>query len=125
MNSQALLNGMKFQTQKDRAHTQMTLEKLIDRLKNLPQETLVNLSSPHSYRGYYEDLAFSYGGKITAKDALQLCQSAIGEVFTGYKGGDFQMGRNTPVWSSQYGQTGKKIMDVEDNGDLVLAEDLD
>jgi hypothetical protein len=125
MNFQALLDGIRFQTQKDRSHTQMTLGKLIDKLKNLSPETLVELSSPHSYRGYYEDLAFSYGDKITAKEALQLCQNAMGEVFIGYKGGDFQMGRNTPVWSSHYGQTGKKIIDIKDNGELVLAVDID
>lgn len=125
MNFQALLDGIRLETQKARSTAQMTLGKLIDELGELPPKTLVELSSPHSYRGYYEDLAFSYGEKTTAKKALQLCHNAMGQIFVGYKGGDFQMGRNTPVWVAFHGQLGQKIMSIKDNGELVLCEDTD
>lgn len=39
----------------------------------------------------------------TAKDMLELCERCLGKSFTGYKGGDFIMGKSTPVWVSQYG----------------------
>jgi hypothetical protein len=52
-----------------------------------------------------------------------MCRAAIGEVFEGYKGGDFQMGRNTPVWLASYGCSGEKIMAIRDDGALELAAD--
>lgn len=122
-----MVDGMSAQWQKERAATQMTLGKMTDRLALLPPETLIEGSaSPHSYRGYYCDLAFEPSdnrNRITASVALALCKGAMGEVFQGYKGGDFQMGRNTPLWLSNYGRTGQKIMGIRDDGSLELAND--
>lgn len=50
-------------------------------------------------------------------------RAAMGEVFEGYKGGDFQMGRNTPVWLASYGCSGEKIMAIREDGALELAAD--
>jgi hypothetical protein len=123
MNLQAMMDGMSAQWQKERAESQMTLGKLIERLESLPPETMLDLAEPHSYRGYYSDLAFEKGDEITAAAALTMCRAAMGEVFQGYKGGDFQMGRNTPVWRASYGCCGQKIMGVRDDGTLELADD--
>jgi len=114
---------MSAQWQKERAESQMTLGKLIERLQSIPPETMIDIAEPHSYRGYYSDLAFKSGGKITATAALSMCRAAMGEVFQGYKGGDFQMGRNTPVWCASYGCCGQKIMGIRDDGTLELADD--
>lgn len=121
--NQLLADGLSAQWQRERAASQMTLGKLIKRLESLPSKTMLDLASPHSYRGYYEDLAFEMGDKISAADALVMCCAALGEVFEGYKGGEFQMGRNTPVWRASYGCTGQKIMGVRDDGMLDLADD--
>lgn len=118
-----MMDGMSAQWQKERAESQMTLGKLIERLESLPPETMLDLAEPHSYRGYYSDLAFEKGDEITAAAALTMCRAAMGEVFQGYKGGDFQMGRNTPVWRASYGCCGQKIMGVRDDGTLELADD--
>lgn len=117
MNLQALIDGMSAQWQRERAETQMTLGQLIERLETLPPKTMVALAKPHSYRGYYSDLAFESSEEITAAAALDLCRSAMGE------GGDFQMGKNTPVWRANYGCCGKKIMGIRDDGTLELADD--
>jgi len=115
---------MSAEWQRERAASQMTLGKLIERLEALPPETMIDLAEPHSYRGYYQDLAFECAiEKVTAKDALAICRKAMGEVFQGYKGGDFQMGRNTPVWRASYGCRGQKIMGIRDDGTLELADD--
>lgn len=115
---------MSAQWQKERAESQMTLGKLIDRLAELPPETVVDLDEPHSYRGYYSDLAFQRNATpVSAATALEMCRKCMGEVFQGYKGGDFQMGRNTPVWVANYGCCGKKITGVRDDGTLELKED--
>lgn len=121
---QAMMDGMSAQWMRERAESQMTLGKLIERLESMPPDvTVERISEPHSYRGYYSDLAFEPCGMVAVKDVLEICRKAMGEVFEGYKGGDFQMGRNTPVWSASYGCCGKKIMAVNDDGTLVLAED--
>lgn len=115
---------MAAQWQRERSETQMTLGKLIDRLETLPPETKIGISSPHSYRGYYSDLSFELTETpIPVADALKMARDCMGEVFMGYKGGDFQMGRNTPVWLAYEGSCGQKIMAVNDNGTLQLAED--
>lgn len=108
---------------RERAAIQMTLGKLIERLEAMPPETMIEgICAPHSYRGYYSDLAFERGEKVTAAKALETCRGCMGEVFEGYKGGDFQMGRNTPVWLASYGCCGPKIMAIRDDGTLELKE---
>jgi len=112
MTIQALVSGLSAQWQKERSETQFTLGELIDYLKEIPQETrILGLGDLESYRGYYSDLAFEPTTEDrTANDLLNECQSAMGEVFTGYKGGEFVMGRNTPLWVSSYGTCGPRLM---------------
>jgi hypothetical protein len=120
-----MINGMSQQWMAERAATQMTLGKMIDRLAAMQPDAMIDgLENPHSYRGYYSDLAFERRAeKITVKDALTMCRAAMGEVFEGYKGGDFQMGRNTPLWVASYGDCGDKIMAIRDDGTLEQAAD--
>ena len=124
---QALVDGMSGAWQRERSASQMTLGKLIAALEQLPPDSEVDaLISPHSYRGYYEDLAFepSVGIKQKASEALDVCKGAMGQVFVGYKGGDFVMGALTPIWCATYSCCGQKIMALE-NGFLILANDDD
>lgn len=125
MNIQSLMDGLSSQWQKERAASQMTLGTLIDALAEMPAEKeLEGFNEPHSYRGYYSDLAFERTQeKITAGQAHKMARDCMGEIFEGYKGGDFQMGRNTPVWIASYGSCGKKIMSIQDDGTLELADD--
>ena len=120
-----MFDGLSANWQKERAESQMTLGKLIDRLTELPTDTVIKgFGDPHSYRGYYSDLAFSLSeNDMTTSYAIEMCQKCMGEVFEGYKGGDFQMGRNTPVWIAEYGDCGKKIMAINDDGTIELGND--
>ena len=122
---QFLINRMNAEMQRVRMTTQMTLGKIIDRLTQMPPKTMIDaIEYPHSYRGYYCDLAFERGeGRMLASDALILCKDAMGEIFEGYKGGDYQMGRNTPVWIADYGSCGQKIVNVLDDGSFELEND--
>jgi len=47
----------------------------------------------------------------------------MGQVFNGYKGGDFVMGALTPVWIASYGRLGRKIIALSDDGKLETSED--
>ena len=125
MNLQALMDGMNAQWQRERAETQVTLGKLIAVLESMPEGAEVaNLNSAHSYRGYYSDLAFERDeGTRPAADLLAECKAAMGQVFCGYKGGDYVMGALTPVWLANYGCCGPKLMALHAGGEIETAED--
>ncbi len=115
---QELIAGMRRQ----REESQLTLGKLIKRLEVLPAETPIYLTGPHSYRGYYEDLAFDRPDHpSTAAEVIDLCRSMIGAVLEGYKGGDFEMGENTPVWLAAYGCRGQAALAILDDGTIQLG----
>ena len=122
---QAVVDGMAAQWQKDRAASQMTLGDMIDTLSAMaPDAQVANLTDAHSYRGYYCDLAFEKGeGTRSAADLLADCRAAMGEVFEGYKGGDFLMGRTTPVWVADYGCCGVKLVALGANGEMEVCAD--
>jgi hypothetical protein len=58
----------------------------------------VGFHRPHSYRGYYENLAFEPKADVTVAEMLACAKSALGQTFQGYKGGDYTMGEYTTVW---------------------------
>lgn len=109
---QAMVDGMSAAWQKGRSKTQMTLGGLIKALEAIdPEQQIVGLGEPISYRGYYSDLSFEPdGGVTTVAQALKDAGACMGRVFEGYKGGDFQMGEMTPIWSAFYSSSGPRIM---------------
>jgi len=121
---QALFDGISAEAQRERASSQMTLGKLIERIESLPDHTMLEMSCPHSYRGYYQDLAFERPNHpLSKREVLALCKGAMGEVFHGYKGGEYQMGRNTPVWIAAHGCCGMKLVGIKGDGTLQLRDD--
>ena len=122
---QNLLDAISAEWQRERSATQLTLGALIDALEKMPaQASVANLRDPGSYRGYFEDLYFEHHeGTRPAADLLSECKSAMGEVFTGYKGGDFVMGALTPLWVASYGFCGRKLMAVHAGGELETSDD--
>jgi hypothetical protein len=65
--------------------------------------------NPHSYRGYYECLAFEPAKDITVREMLVDAKYALNNVFTGYKGGEFRMDEYTDVYIAPYGNTGDEM----------------
>lgn len=122
---QAMFDGLSAAWQKERAAEQMTLGSLITALRELPNGTEVQkFDGIGSYRGYYCDIALEPGsGMMPVADLLALCESAMGRVYEGYKGGDFLMGESTPIWIAEYGCLGEKIMTVNDDGTFVTLTD--
>lgn len=94
--------------------TQLTLGALIAALEKMPAGAQVaNLRDPDSYRGRYSDLYFErYDGIRPAAELLAECRAAMGQVFAGYKGGEYVMGALTPIWVASYGNCGSKLMSV-------------
>lgn len=125
MTIQQLINLMGAQGQAERAQTQLTLGKLIDVLKAMdPVAQVPNLCDPHSYRGYYCDIAFELNvGTRSAMSLLTECENALGQTFEGYKGGDYTTNANTPVWVALYGSTGDKLIMVHPDGGITVEKD--
>ncbi len=55
-----------------------------------------------SFRGYYDELALGvnldYGNYCTVEDLLLKAKAVIGKEFSGWKGGEYIMNKNTPLW---------------------------
>lgn len=125
---QYLVDGMNAGMQRARAETQLTLGDLIEALSSMDPETMVTpgLGRLDSYRGYYEDLAFAPSELgLTAGQLLELCRAAMGQVFQGYKGGNYVMGATTPLWRAEYGSgVGERIVSIDTaTGELRLERD--
>lgn len=83
-------------------------------------------TSLHSWRGVYSQLALGYEltgydnhethlKEISADDLLKELKSAVGKSFEGWKGGNYRMNRDTPVWVSNQGNgSDTRIVDVID-----------
>jgi hypothetical protein len=69
----------------------------------------VGFTHAHSYRGYYEDLAFEPAKNVTVGAMLACAKDALGKTFAGYKGGEFEMDEYTDIWLAYYGECGEGI----------------
>jgi len=100
----------------------MNLGQLIQTLKQLPPDLVLpfGFCNAHSYRGYYEDLAFESINNATVENMLLDAEEALGGVYPGYKGGEYMMTEKTAVWISNYGDTGELLADTN-VGKLLLS----
>ena len=95
---------------------QITLGELIAMLEAVKNKNLtVTFDVPFhpgeidSWRGSYDELAIRYlnhGNPPTVRKLLDDLVFANGCTFTGYKGGDYVMGKRTPIWVANYGESG-------------------
>jgi hypothetical protein len=67
---------------------------------------------PHSDRGDYYNLAFDPAETTTYGEMLAHARAALGQTFTGYKGGEFFMGEHTDVLIGEWGECGEYITDT-------------
>lgn len=107
------------------------LGELIDKLKRMDLTLPVYFDNGQhptdidSWRGIYSELALSHevgGEPLTGGALLEILEGAIDKTFTGYKGGDYVMTADTPVWVDNYGCyscntiTGMK----QENGRIII-----
>lgn len=111
---QSLLDEFSNKLAEQRSKEMFTLGNLIDELEKYPKDWGVyilpfNLIPDEfcSYRGYYQDLnltvltrseAIAKNKEMTVGQLLKMAKEANGNIFCGYKGGEFTMNRNTPIW---------------------------
>jgi len=89
----------------------MYLKDLIAWLEQHDPATPVDhgFGSPHSYRGDYCDLAFEPCDNTTVGQMIQSAQSAVGQAYGGWKGGEFTMDEWSQCWLAEHGCTGDMI----------------
>ncbi len=130
---QAMIDAISAEDRQTRAQYQLTLGKLIKSLESSNQNATVLCSNgispgtPYSYRGYYSDLAFELNDPVEVDlrvgDFLTTCRKILDTTLEGYKGGDFVMDADTPLWLSAWGDTSKvAIMDIvrKNDGTVLL-----
>lgn len=89
----------------------MELGELIAVLEREPANKVVRegFEKPHSYRGYYDQLAFRPKANAVVGDMLEAAKSAVNATYTGYKGGEYTMTTYTDCWLANYGSTGDEL----------------
>ena len=79
-----------------------------------------------SWRGSYDELAIEYDEKsvpLTVEQFLSKSVNALDETFIGYKGGEFRMGRRTPIWVDHYGEGGHRgVVGIKQQSDRVIIK---
>lgn len=108
----------------------MSLGDMIDALELADRDAYIefdfcgaNPTKVDSYRGYYDHLAIGWEerGVTKVRDVLDDLREAVGKTFEGYKGGDYRMDRDTPVWVSNYGRCDSTVIDrIEDREGIVI-----
>lgn len=109
-----------------RSETHLTLGRLISYLEHTADHPVPNLTHPHSYRGYYSDLAFEWkDGETSSKSLLEVCKVLLGGgVLRGYKGGEYQMSHSTPLWVANWGEQGRPLIAISNRGtNLTLGRE--
>src|SRR4051794_5438037 len=90
----------------------MTLGELINVLEAVEDKSQVcrwGFVHPHSYRGYYNELAFEPMQNVSVEAMLRSAKGAEGAVYRGWKGGDYLMSKETSVYLAHEGSTGDEL----------------
>lgn len=105
-----MLDTMSAASRRTRSDYHLTLGDAIKALEEIAPSAAATFDivgtpgSVSSYRGYYSDLAFAMELKpVTVGEVLTDLRAAVSKTFQGYKGGDFLMEADTPLWLSDYG----------------------
>jgi hypothetical protein len=105
-------------SQWSKAREAMTLAELIKVLESRDPNQFVRYGFcyPHSYRGYYHDLAFIPTKDTTVGQMLKEAREAVGSTYGGWKGDEFTMGEHSTCWLSNVG-----VSSCESFGPKLLA----
>jgi hypothetical protein len=87
------------------------LGQLIEFLKARDPSKAVSegFDSPHSYRGYYDQVAFHPAVNVTIGEMLSCAEEALGNTYEGYKGGAYTMNEYTDTWLAVWGDCGEML----------------
>lgn len=125
-------------------HEQWTLGRMIDALEQIARSDPDQISRQvrfdfyrlyprflGSWRGSYSEMGISFGDgrydEIPRLDRfLTLCRAAVGSLAPGWKGGEYEMTRDTPLWVAQpedSGNTAVVGVRVTDHNGIIIDTD--
>lgn len=112
---QALMNTISETARDTRKDYHLCLGDFLSQLRDADPEATIPLANPHSYRGYYSDLALepTPGAPIKVWQLINQLSDVIDTELTGYKGGEFLMSADTPLWVAHYGCTGQALISFD------------
>lgn len=89
----------------------LSLSELIATLEREDPEQVLpfGFAHPHSYRGYYECLAFEPAWNVKVGDMLRDAARSLGSTFYGWKGGEFKMLADTDCYLAYEGECGEEL----------------
>lgn len=92
----------------------MELAELIEKLQDLDPDRVCRpgFQDPHSYRGYYDRLAFVPCEEAKVSEMLEAAKEANGSTYYGWKGGDFTMGDESFVHLAHEGCLGPRVTEL-------------
>ena len=116
--------------------THMTVGEIIEKLREIAPETPIRfdffsnaipLNCFNSYRGYYEDLAISWGTVTKSyprvQEVLSWFESVPGNMYCGWKGGEFYMFDDTHVWVAEDGHaSGFAVTGIVLKGSVAIIQ---
>lgn len=128
MDWQKLMDALNAAGQAQRRGYHLTLGGLVSALGKANGQIVVEFDEGGtvgdlgSYRGYYSDLALEPGDALaTAGALLDAAREAVGKTYQGYKGGDYTMDAETPLWMADYGCCGRAVVGFgQRDGKLIL-----
>lgn len=95
------------------------LSKIVDSWTDNEFVFSIGFSTPHSYRGYYEDLSFELSLSISVQHIKDSLNMTYENTFTGWKGGEYSYWHDTPVHLSYRGHAdddyGYEFMELVNN----------
>lgn len=92
---------------------QLTLGEVIATLNSIHPDIPVKngwaCGSAHSYRGDSSCLAFELIGETTVGELLDEARRACGNIYDGWKGGEYKMNKDTPCYVATEGRSGDEL----------------
>lgn len=88
------------------------LKGLIDVLENCPNDAVFErgFTNPHSYRGFYCDLAVEPAEDQKVSDMLDCLYEVLDTTLEGYKGGEYVMSGDVDVYLAMYSTTSTTLV---------------
>jgi len=129
---QKLVDAMGDAARVERSNYHLTLGEAIAKLEAMDAALPVVCSDDTSsapgyamsYRGYYSDLAFAPVPATDVGAFLATCRNALDTTMEGYKGGEYLMHKDVPLWIAEYGCSGNRavvdLVQVDDKAVLVI-----